>query len=176
MMSIDLDSLNENQRVAVLWNDGPLLVLAGPGSGKTRVLAFHIARLVEENENATALALTFTNKAASEMRDRVDALLGEHTNRARLRTFHSFAVDLLRQHGSHVGLRPDFNLITQNEDRIAILDEVMAELPDYGKPMPTDRRNLLTLIDRLFIESYDGGENAPSLVHTPEWLPNLFNN
>lgn len=175
-MSIDLDNLNENQRVAVLWNDGPLLVLAGPGSGKTRVLTFHIARLIEENENATALALTFTNKAAAEMRERVDALLGEHTNRARLRTFHSFAVDLLRQHGSHVGLRPDFSLITQDEDRIAILDEIMAELPDYGKPMPTDRKNLLTLIDRLFIESYDGGENAPSLVHTPEWLPNLFKN
>ena len=175
-MPVDLESLNDNQRVAVSWNEGPLLVLAGPGSGKTRVLTFHIARLIEENENATALALTFTNKAAAEMRERVEALLGEYTDRARLRTFHSFAVDLLRQHGSHVGLRPDFGLITQDEDRIAMLDDVVAALPEYDTPMPTDRRNLLTLIDRLFIESYDGGDSAPSLVHTPEWLPPLFKN
>lgn len=173
-MPIDLTSLNENQSIAVSWNGGPLLVLAGPGSGKTRVLTFRVARLLEESEDVAALALTFTNKAAAEMRERVEALLGERTSRARLHTFHSFAAAILRQHGSHLGLRPDFVLITQDQDRIAILEEVMAELPDYETPLPPDRRNLLSLIDRLFAESYDGGEDAPSLFHTPDWLPHLF--
>ncbi len=173
-MPIDLNGLNENQRTAVSWNSGPLLVLAGPGSGKTRVLTFRIARLLEEREDVAALALTFTNKAAAEMRERVEALLGERTSRARLHTFHSFAAAILRQHGSHLGLRPDFSLITQDQDQIAILDEVIAELPDYETPLPTDRKNLLSLIERLFAESYDGCGDAPSLIHTPDWLPHLF--
>ena len=175
-MPIDINSLNKNQRTAVSWNSGPLLVLAGPGSGKTRVLTFRVARLIEECEDVAVLALTFTNKAAAEMRERVDALLGERTSRAHLCTFHSFAVDILRQHGSHLGLQPDFSLITQDQDRIAILEEVMAKLPDYETPLPMDRRNLLSLIDRLFAESYDGSKDAPSLVHThtPDWLPPLF--
>ena len=173
-MPIDLNGLNENQRTAVSWNSGPLLVLAGPGSGKTRVLTFRVARLLEEREDMAALALTFTNKAAAEMRERVEALLGERTSRARLHTFHSFAASILRQHGSHLGLRPDFSLITQNQDQIAILDEVIAKLPDYETPLPTDRKNLLSLIERLFAESYDGCGDAPSLIRTPDWLPHLF--
>ena len=173
-MPIDLNGLNKNQRTAVSRNGGPLLVLAGPGSGKTRVLTFRIARLLEEREDVSALALTFTNKAAAEMRERVDALLGERTSRARLHTFHSFAAAILRQHGSHLGLRPDFSLITQDQDQIAILDEVIAGLPDYETPLPTDRKNLLSLIERLFAESYDGCGDAPSLIHTPDWLPHLF--
>ena len=173
-MPIDLNGLNKNQRTAVSRNGGPLLVLAGPGSGKTRVLTFRIARLLEEREDVSALALTFTNKAAAEMRERVDALLGERTSRARLHTFHSFAAAILRQHGSHLGLRPDFSLITQDQDQIAILDEVIAGLPDYETPLLTDRKNLLSLIDRLFAESYDGCGDAPSLIHTPDWLPHLF--
>ena len=173
-MPIDLNGLNENQRTAVSWNSGPLLVLAGPGSGKTRVLTFRIARLLEEREDVTTLALTFTNKAAAEMRERVEALLGERTSRARLHTFHSFAAAILRQHGSHLGLRPDFSLITQDQDQIAILDEIIAKLPDYETPLPTDRKNLLSLIERLFAESYDGYGDAPSLIHTPDWLPHLF--
>ena len=173
-MPIDLNSLNKNQHDAVSWNSDPLLVLAGPGSGKTRVLTFRVARLIEECEDVAVLALTFTNKAATEIRERVEALLGERTSRAHLGTFHSFAVDILRQHGSHLGLRPDFSLITQDQDRIAILDEIVADSPDYENILPTDRRSFLCLIDRLFAESYDGCGDAPSLVHTPDWLPHFF--
>jgi len=173
-MAVDLDKLNENQRKAVEWQDGPLLVLAGPGSGKTRVLTLRVARLLEEHEDAAVLALTFTNKAAAEMRERVDQLLGHHGDRAQLSTFHAFATDVLRQHGSHVGIQPDFSLLTQEEDRVALLQEVMEDLADEDHVLPTDHRNTLVLLDRLFASSYDGGPEAPSLVQTPAWVPAFF--
>lgn len=174
-MTIDLDSLNDNQRRAVLWNDGPLLVLAGPGSGKTRVLTMRVARLLEEQENASVLALTFTNSAAAEMRERVDQLLGQRGDRAHLGTFHSFAIDILRQHGSHIGLKPDFSLLTQSGDRLAVLEPVAKSLEAAGhSDIPSDRRNLLTLLDHLFAESYDGGLGAPGFASAPEWLSALF--
>ena len=115
---LDLSGLNENQRTAVEWNDGALLVLAGPGSGKTRVLTFRIARLIESTpgKHFRILALTFTNAAAAEMRDRISLLVPNAEQRAVLTTFHSFAADLLRQHGHHIGLRPDFTLMVQDED------------------------------------------------------------
>jgi DNA helicase-2/ATP-dependent DNA helicase PcrA len=173
-MSIDLTTLNENQRKAVLWNKGPMLVLAGPGSGKTRVLTFRVARLLQEQEDTSVLALTFTNKAAAEMRERLDQLLGEHSDRAHLCTFHSFATDILRQHGSHLDIKPDFTLLTQDEDRVALLDEIALELAQEAQGIPTDRKNLLELIDHLFAESYSGVGDAPSLSQTPDWLPKLF--
>ena len=111
------------------WNDGPLLVLGGPGSGKTTVLTLRIARLLEEDDDAAALGFACTDKAAAEMRERVNGILGEHTDRARLRTFHEFAADILGQHGSHLGIRPDFRLTTRDEDRVAILEEVIVGLP-----------------------------------------------
>lgn len=173
-MPIDLGTLNENQRQAVLWNDGPMLVLAGPGSGKTRVLAMRVARLVEEDPDASVLALTFANKAAAEMRERVDHLLGRRADRAHLCTFHSYATEILRQHGSHLGLRPDFTLLTLNEDRLALLEPVARELEDAGHVVPTDRHSILRLLDHLFRESYDGGVSGPGLAATPAWLPSLF--
>lgn len=116
MMEFTLnENLNENQLWAVEWNDGPLLVLAGPGSGKTYVLTLRAARLLKENPDKSVLALTFGNKAADEMRDRLNILIGGKTERANLCTFHSFAADLLRQHGSHIGLRPDFSLFKNSQ-------------------------------------------------------------
>ena len=171
---IAFENLNENQRRAVDWNDGPLLVLAGPGSGKTAVLTLRVARLLEEDDNAAVLALTFTNKAAAEMRERVDQILGEYTDRAQLCTFHKFAADILGQHGSHLGIRPDFRFLTQDEDRVAILEEVIDNLPGGGLELPSDRNSLLDLIDRLFSESYSGAGPSASLTSTPEWLPLLF--
>lgn len=173
-MAVDLDKLNENQRKAVEWQDGPLLVLAGPGSGKTLVLTLRVVRLLEECEDTAVLALTFTNRAAAEMRERVDRLLGHHGGRAQLCTFHAFATDVLRQHGSHVGIQPDFTLLTQEEDRVALLQEVTQQLEDEGHVLPTDHRNTLALLDRLFASSYDGGPKAPSLVQTPGWVPIFF--
>ena len=156
------------------WDDGPLLVLGGRSSGKTAVLTLRLARLLEEEDDAAALGLAFTDKAAAEMRERVDRILGEHTDRAQLCTFDEFAADILGQHGSHLGIRPDFRLITQDEDRVAILEDVIAGLPGGGGRLPADRNNLLHLVDRLFAESYRGEGRSPSLTTTPAWLPALF--
>ncbi len=195
-MKISDFSLNLNQLCAVEWNEGPLLVLAGPGSGKTLVLTLRAARLLQNDPDASVLALTFTTKAAEEMRERLDKIMGERADRAHLCTFHSFAADILRQHGSHVGIEPDFSLLTLDDDRIALLDMLLANtltLPLNGdkpyseklqtlfkrlqnhKPLiPSDHRNLLVLLDRLFAESYNGEPVAPSLVKTPPWVPHLF--
>ena len=173
-MMIAFESLNSNQRRAVEWDEGPLLVLAGPGSGKTAVLTLRVARLLEADERAAVLALTFTNKAATEMRERVNRLLGRDDDRARLCTFHTFAADLLGQHGSHVGLRPGFSLMTREEDRIAVLEDVARGLRGRGIDPAGDLKNLLKVIDRLFSESYDGQGEPRSIVPAPDWLPILF--
>lgn len=173
-MTIDLNTLNANQRNAVEWPGGPLLVLAGPGSGKTQVLTLRVARLLENDDDAAVLALTFTNKAAAEMRERVDRLLGQHGDRAQLCTFHAFATDLLRQHGSHLGIQPDFVLLTQEEDRVALVQEIVENLAEEGYDLPRDHKNTLSLLDRLFASSYEGGGEAPSLLRTPAWVPELF--
>lgn len=127
---VDLLSLNQNQREAVLWDKGALLVLAGPGSGKTRVLTYRIANILEQSEGKyfRILALTFTNKAAAEMRSRVEELVPKSLNRIRLTTFHSFAAELLQQHGSHLNFRPDFQILSNNADREALLDDVLREI------------------------------------------------
>lgn len=173
-MKISDFALNENQRRAVEWTEGPLLVLAGPGSGKTLVLTLRAARILQEDADASVLALTFTSNAANEMRERLDKLLGTRADRAHLCTFHSFAGDILRQHGSHVGIQPDFSLITLEEDRIAMLEKIIAEMSCDTSLIPTDRKNLLVLLDRLFAESYDGEAKAVGLAHTPLWVPGLF--
>ncbi len=128
-MSIDLSILNQNQRQAVEWDDGPLLLLAGPGSGKTRVLTYRIARLLEmsPNKHFNILGLTFTNKAAGEMRSRIEGLVSNARERTLLTTFHSFCAKILRQHGNHIGLRPDFTILSQDADREAILHEAIKQ-------------------------------------------------
>src|SRR5579862_1983569 len=152
---LKLDSLNASQRAAVLWNEGPLLVLAGPGSGKTRVLTLRVVRLLSESpgKRFRVLGLTFTNKAAAEMRDRVEELSGEQTERALLTTFHSFCADILRQHGNHVGLRPDFAILTQDVDREGILSEAISDLSANSGDYSQEDIKLLPAIDRLLGEA-----------------------
>jgi len=166
--------LNANQLSAVEWTDGPLLVLAGPGSGKTLVLTLRAARILQDDPDASMLALTFTTKAADEMRQRLDLLMGGRADRAHLCTFHSFAADILRQHGSHVGIQPDFSMLTNEEDRISVLEGVIGNLRCDTSAIPIDRKNLLFLLDRLFAESYNGEPTAPWMTKTPPWVPPLF--
>ena len=172
---MNLDTLNANQRFAVEWTVGPLLVLAGPGSGKTHVLTLRAARILQDNPDVSMLALTFTTKAADEMRQRLDSLMGGRAEYAHFCTFHSFAGDVLRQHGSHLGIQPDFLMLTNDYDRLAVLQSVIDRLTCDISALPTDRKNILFLIDRLFAESYNGELNAPGMTRTPPWIPPLFN-
>ncbi len=151
---VDLSSLNENQKGAVLWDKGPLLVLAGPGSGKTRVLTYRITRILEQSEGQhfRILALTFTNKAAAEMRSRVEKLVPKELGRVRLTTFHSYAAELLQQHGNHISFRPDFQILSNDADREALLEDVLGQLRKdltYSLPGHFKAVQILPAITRL---------------------------
>ncbi len=180
MTVLDLESLNANQRRAVDWNDGPMLVLAGPGAGKTRVLTTRVARLIQEtpDKRFRVLALTFTTKAAEEMRSRVAQLLRPNMRRARLTTFHGFAADVLRQHGSHFGLRPDFTILNQDADRHLVLRDAMDDASDADIPAGATVRGVLPMIDRLLRDGQDGRQHqdAPLPFATPgrEWIRPVY--
>ena len=124
----DLSSLNAPQRAAVRHVDGPCLVLAGAGSGKTRVITHKIAHLISDCGHAARqiAALTFTNKAAAEMRQRVASLLeGRATRGLIVSTFHSLGVQILRTEAEQVGLRPRFSILSSDDVR-AILQDICA--------------------------------------------------
>ena len=147
---IQREQLNDLQQEAVDWQDGALLVLAGPGSGKTAVLTLRIAQLIHNtpDENFRILGLTFTVKAAGEMRDRISQLLTENNRRIHICTFHSFCTDLLRQHGSHLGLKPDFTVISDDKDRLALLKKLDVDSPE----------DTLKGIDKLFTHGINTDE------------------
>jgi DNA helicase-2/ATP-dependent DNA helicase PcrA len=124
-----LASLNPEQQQAVLQTDGPLLILAGAGSGKTRVIAHRIAYLVSEGlaEPDRILAVTFTNKAAEEMRTRVEALLRADCRRMWISTFHALCARLLRREAPHIGLSRDF-VIYDSTDQLSVVKQALREL------------------------------------------------
>jgi DNA helicase-2/ATP-dependent DNA helicase PcrA len=129
--------LNEQQRLAVTHGEGPQLVLAGAGSGKTRVITYRVAWLIKEVglDPGSVVAVTFTNKAAGEMRDRIEALLGIYPLPAFVGTFHRFALGLLRRHGGRVGLSPGFNIFDR-DDQISLVKKALKleELADTSYP------------------------------------------
>src|SRR5437773_1038875 len=96
--------LNSEQRQAVEAKERAIAVLAGPGSGKTRVLSYRARHLLNRDRNSNALMLTFTNKAAAEMKSRAITVTPAMSKRLRAGTFHNFAMSVLRSHGSHVGI------------------------------------------------------------------------
>jgi DNA helicase-2/ATP-dependent DNA helicase PcrA len=124
-----LSSLNPEQREAVLHVNGPLLILAGAGSGKTRVIAHRIAHLVSEEHCRPdeLVAVTFTNKAAEEMRSRVEALLHTNCRGMWISTFHALCARLLRREAHHLGLPRDF-VIYDSTDQLSVVKRALREL------------------------------------------------
>jgi DNA helicase-2/ATP-dependent DNA helicase PcrA len=133
-----LDNLNPEQREAVLHRDGPLLILAGAGSGKTRVITYRIAHLIgnAHAEPGQVLAVTFTNKAAQEMRDRVETLIGSECGGIWLSTFHALCARLLRREAPKIGLSRDF-VIYDSTDQIAVVRQAQRELGIDDKLVPS---------------------------------------
>lgn len=123
------DKYTESQKSAIAWNDGPVIILAGPGSGKTAVLTERIIRIINESENESfrILALTFTNKAAAEMSSRISSQITTQDKRLFVGTFHSFCSEVLRNHGSYVGVNSDFDIFSSNDDLNAIVDDLKNE-------------------------------------------------
>jgi DNA helicase-2/ATP-dependent DNA helicase PcrA len=123
-----LDSLNPPQREAVQYTGGPLLILAGAGSGKTRVIAYRIAYLVGSGIAGPdeVLAVTFTNKAAEEMRERVASLLGAAASGMWISTFHALCARLLRREAPHAGLSRDF-VIYDSSDQLAAVKQILRD-------------------------------------------------
>src|SRR3954465_7333545 len=124
-----LDTLNPEQREAVLHIRGPLLILAGAGSGKTRVITSRIAYLVGDGHAKPheVLAVTFTNKAAEEMRLRVETLLGSDCSRMWVSTFHSLCARLLRREAPAIGLSRDF-VIYDSSDQLTVVKQALKAL------------------------------------------------
>ena len=128
-MQIDLEGLNPAQHQAVMTTQGPLLVLAGAGSGKTRVLTFRIAHMIADEgvRPWQILAITFTNKAAAEMRERLEALLPNNIRGMWVCTFHAMCVRLLREDGERLGYGPNF-AIYDDDDSKRLVKTILSDL------------------------------------------------
>ncbi|WP_035166080.1 DNA helicase PcrA [Caloramator sp. ALD01] len=133
---LDLSVLNKEQREAVETLEGPLLILAGAGSGKTRVLTYRIANLIENGVYpGNILAITFTNKAAQEMKERIIQIVGDEARNIWISTFHSACVRILRQDIEKIGYNKDF-VIYDTQDQEKIIKECLNELNIDEKAMP----------------------------------------
>ena len=153
------DTLNPMQKEAVLHTEGPLLILAGAGSGKTRVLTHRIAYLIDEKEVNpwNILAITFTNKAAGEMRERVDALVGFGAESIWVSTFHSTCVRILRRYIENLGYTTSFS-IYDSDDQKTLMKQVFKTLDIDTKQYK--ERSVLSIIssakDKLISPSEEG--------------------
>ncbi len=120
-MGLNLDVLNEAQKAAVLQKDGPMMIIAGAGSGKTRVLTFRIAHLMEHGvDSFNILALTFTNKAAREMRNRIETEVGGEARNLWMGTFHSVFARILRAEGGKIGYPSNFTIYDSDDSKSLI--------------------------------------------------------
>ena len=124
-----IDSLNDKQKEAVLYNDGPLLIIAGAGAGKTKTLTTKIAYLIEEDFASpyNILAITFTNKAAKEMKDRLYSLIGSIAKKIQVSTFHSFGLKLLRENYKTLGYESNF-VIMDSDDSLTVVKKIIKDL------------------------------------------------
>jgi superfamily I DNA/RNA helicase len=163
---LNLGSLNTAQRQAVETTDGPLLILAGAGTGKTRVITFRVARMVEKGIGpGHILAVTFTNKAAREMRERVNELLGRARKsedgskpaRPTICTFHSLCVRILRLHIDRLGYKNNF-VIYSESDQLSVIKKILSHISD--KSQKVDAGAVLGMLSRF----RNGGQRASAFA------------
>jgi len=163
-MPIDLSQLNPEQQSAIKYIEGPSMVIAGAGSGKTRVLTYKIRHLIESGVNPyEILALTFTNKAAGEIKERVINLTGNISERIWMGTFHSVFARILRIEAEHLGFSREFS-IYDNDDSISVIKKIT----DYNEvnkkePTPSSIYNLISRLKNKFILQ----EEFATLAKTP---------
>lgn len=124
-----LEGLNDRQKEAVLYNEGPLLIIAGAGAGKTKTLTTKIAYLIEEGlaYPYNVLAITFTNKAAKEMKDRLYGIIGDLAQKVQVSTFHSFGLKLLRENYAKLGYEANF-VIMDSDDSLTVVKKIVKDL------------------------------------------------
>ena len=125
---MELDNLNDKQKEAVFYNNGPLLIIAGAGAGKTKTLTTKIAYLIEEKNvhPLNILAITFTNKAAKEMKDRLFVLVGDLAKKLQVSTFHSFGLKLLRENYALLGYESNF-VIMDSDDSLTVVKKIIKD-------------------------------------------------
>ena len=178
---VDYDTLNEAQYEAVMCTEGPLLVLAGAGSGKTRVLTYRIAHLLQDCGVAPwqILAITFTNKAAREMRDRLGALVGPAARGMWVSTFHSMCVRILRANADILGFTKNFTIYADDDSKRLIKD-IMANLQIDPKRFPdkavrgriSDAKNRLIVPEAFASEARNPVDKVVARVY-PEYQNRL---
>ena len=159
-----LEQLNESQRQAVVYNEGPSLVIAGAGSGKTRVLTYKIAYLLQQGMKPwNILALTFTNKAAREMRERIGRLVGEETARYLVMgTFHSIFARILRYEAEHIGFSSNFTIYDETDSR-SLLKSIIKEMnldDEVYKPASVHNRISMAKNHLIMAEDYAQDQTA----------------
>ena len=141
-----IDSLNDRQKEAVVNTDGPMLILAGAGSGKTKVLTTKVAYLIEEKniDPSNILAITFTNKAAKEMKERIFKLEGNSAFYIQISTFHSFGLKILKENCELLGYEKNFTIL-DSDDSLSIIKKIMKELNiDANKYNPKAIKNVIS--------------------------------
>ena len=167
---MDLTTLNSQQLEAVLTTEGPLLILAGAGSGKTNVLVHRIAYLIEECNVSPyhILAITFTNKAANEMRDRIIDMIGERGSRIWARTFHSACLQILRFEVEHTDLKENFG-IYDTSDQLSIVKRILKQRNiDADVLKPSSVLNGISKIKNKFFDLNEGLKRVAEAGSLPE--------
>ena len=156
---MNLEELNEKQKEAVLYNDGPLLIIAGAGAGKTKTLTTKIAYLIEEKKVSpySILAITFTNKAAKEMKDRLFLTLGSEVKKLTVSTFHSFGLKLLRENYERLGYDRNF-VIMDSDDSLTVVKKIIKDMgydPKIYNPKAIRNKISSCKNERISPEEYD---------------------
>jgi DNA helicase II / ATP-dependent DNA helicase PcrA len=168
------ENLDPEQRKAVEAKERAIAVLAGPGSGKTRVLSYRARYLLSQDKTSNALLLTFTNKAASEMKSRAIAVTPGLSKRIRAGTFHNFALNVLRSHGSHVGIAQDFDVLDEQE-QADLASEISAQVGDHRRPYSEQRlrRRVHTSEVAKFAALFDAAKRKAGVVDFDDLIVNV---